>query len=50
MTKHIGIVIRLVGGKSRKDGALGVFFYFGMNFQSMDFLVGKFWSKFFILA
>lgn len=50
MTRHIAIVIRPVGGRSRKDDALEVFFFFGMNFQSMDFLVGEFWSKFFTLT
>lgn len=50
ITRHVAIVIRPVGGRSRKDDALEVFFFFGMNFQSMDFLVGEFWSKFFTLT
>lgn len=56
---HIGIHLQsvflvgveLVGGRrSRKDVTLGVFFYFGKTFQSMDFFLGKeFWGKLFIL-
>lgn len=53
---HIGIhlypvfmvALKPVGGRNRKDVLSGCFSLFGMNFQNMDFLGKKFWSKSFI--